>query len=781
MAEENLIDIVDDSIEALELPGVLEEISKYAFSEPGRAEIMSSEPWGGIDEILYHLNLVTQFKEMTSIKGPLGISGLVPMEGISSKLDNSASILDSEEILVILDFLTVCDAVKFGLDHVDERYNLVREQTRRLVYLSELRNKISKIFDEHGAVRSDASPALIRIHHRIRAVREGIRHRLERIVQDRDLSRIVQEDYITMRNDRYVILLRPEFKGLLEGIIHDHSRSGASVYVEPFSVVELNNQVASLADEEREEIRKIFEQVTGHIRAVKEEMAQNYNGLVWLDAYQARALWAIATNSIAPQLSEEGFRIIGGRHPLLPVEESEVVPMDVVQDSSNVATIISGANMGGKTVALKLTGLFALMTRCGILLPAREGTQVQPFTRIMADIGDEQDIRGKVSTFSGHIIRIKAIVENSSKGDLVLLDELGGATDPEEGSAIAMAILDNLISRGVRVVATTHLTQLKAYALSRPAVKNVSVEFHPVTLKPTFRLLYDLPGESHAIVTAERIGLPAGVIAAARSYLDKSAGGSSQLIQNLKEKLADVDRTQSELWEKRAALDVEMEKVKAERENVLEEFRKEAREMLNRARRELADLQNALKRSKETKIVPKPSETLEQIKRDFVAKLGALERSIKLPQVGSKVLVKKFDKQGTVTEVTDKGRLGVSIGGINLVADLDDVVLLNIGQEKKSPSKIGRIGVDISPSSPRWEVNVIGMRVDEALPVVEKAIDQALLGGLPSLNIIHGKGTGRLKKAIREYLSGNKLVRSFQSGEAGIGGEGVTVVEMVME
>jgi len=441
--------------------------------------------------------------------------------------------------------------------------------------LSALRNRIARVLDERGMVRSSASPRLAEIHERASVVRGRILKRLDKIVKDQDLSRIVQEDYVTLRNDRYVILLRPEFKGLLDGIIHDHSRSGASVYVEPFNVVELNNQVAGISDEEREEIRRIFKELTGEIRDSLDALRQDYEALAELDAEQARALYAIATSSIVPELIDNGFRILGGRHPLLLAGGTDsVVPMDVFQVNSTRTTVISGANMGGKTVALKIAGLFPLMVRTGIMVPAREGTQIQPFERIMADIGEDQDIRNRVSSFSGHMLRIKAIIDDVRPGDLVLLDELGGATDPEEGSALAMAILDELAERGARVLVTTHLTHLKAYGLSRPQVKNVSVEFHPVTLKPTFRLLYDLPGESHAIETAERIGLAPHVIAAARKYGDAAAGGSSSLLQSLREKMSEVEAQSRRLEETQRTVDAELAEIRTNRENSVESFAK---------------------------------------------------------------------------------------------------------------------------------------------------------------------------------------------------------------
>ncbi|MEJ2719234.1 MAG: hypothetical protein P8182_19230, partial [Deltaproteobacteria bacterium] len=501
------------------------------------------------------------------------------------------------------------------------------------------------------------------IRENTRGIRRRIQKRLEDTVRNRDLSRVIQEDYVTMRSDRYVILLRPEFKGLLDGIVHDHSRSGASVYVEPLEVVELNNQVATLMDEERDEIRRIFTELTEQIRFVRFELSVNYDLLTWLDAFQARARYAMHTHSISPELVERGFKILGARHPLLlAAEEDEVVPMDVIQKPETLATVISGANMGGKTVALKIAGLYPLMTRCGMMVPAREGTEIHPFARIMADIGDEQDIRGRISSFSGHMLRIKAIMETAAAGDLVLLDELGAATDPEEGSALAMSILDELIRRETRVVVTTHLTQLKAYALGREPVKNVSVEFHPETLKPTFRLLYDLPGESHAIVTAERIGLPASLIRAARGYLDSAAAGSSQLMRTLREKILETEKRERELEEKQAELQTQLDRIRSDREEIVEEFRKKASGIIRRAETEIADLQRSLK-SKKIKERRKPGSELERIKTEVARDLGTpLEKEVRVPEPGARVRIKSLGKEGIVQSIRDKNEVEVSVG-----------------------------------------------------------------------------------------------------------------------
>jgi DNA mismatch repair protein MutS2 len=396
----------------------------------------------------------------------------------------------------------------------------------------------------------------------------------------------------------------------------------------------------------------------------------------------------------------------------------------------------------------------------------------------MADIGDEQDLRGHVSSFSGHMLRIKAIVDTASTGDLVLLDELGGATDPAEGSALAMGIMDELRARGVSVLVTTHLTSLKAYALGRPEVKNISVEFHPETLKPTFRLLYDLPGESHAIVTAERIGLPRSVIEAARRYVDKDAGGSSALIQALRERIADVERTRAELEEERQNLEGELARIRASREELVEGFRRQAQEMISRAQKEIADLQKALKTGR-LRERGKVQEDLKRIKEHVASGLGTpLEKPRTDLTIGARVKVKILGKTGIIHSVSDRGQVEVSIGTMKVRAEPDDLVVLDGGPEKKNASKKKRITVDMPVTTPRWEVNVVGLRVDEALPIVDRAVDNAVLGGLATVIIIHGKGTGRLKRAIWEHLSCHSLVKGFQAADIHSGGEGVTLVEL---
>lgn len=772
-------DVITDSVIALELPGVFEEVAGYSQSVSGRLRVLESVPETDFNLIKRNLRLSLEMKEVIGLHGGFSFSSLAPLEGVFQKLVGLSFVLDSEEILAIRELLDVSSAVKRKIEDIEDRFNLLKQFRERLIQLNPLKASLKRSLDEHGAVRPNASPELTRIHQETVALRGRINKRLDGIINDQDLARIVQEDYVTLRNDRYVILLRPEFKGLLKGIIHDHSRSGASVYVEPFEVVEQNNRMASLADEERDAILQVFRRLTEEIRSSLEPLIRNFEALTELDAYQARAEYAITMNCTAPELVEEGFQVLSARHPLLLASgEVDVVPMNVVQDPGTLATVISGPNMGGKTVALKIAGLFPLMTRCGLLLPAKEGTRIRIFPRIMVDIGDEQDIRGRISSFSGHMIRIRDILEVVQPGDLVLLDELGGFTDPDEGAALAMAIIDELRSKHAHVVVTTHLTQLKAYALSKPNTKNVSVEFHPKTLKPTFRLLYDLPGESHAITTAESVGLPKQIIEVARQYADKATGGSVALIASLKEKLESLDLTREEIETIKDKLNRELVEVTEKRAELVENFRKEAGELLKRAERDLAGLKQSLK-SGRIKSGKEIHDKVQEIKSEIVKKLETpLTRPKPQLEEGSTVRIKSLGKQGVLRSTGDRGKVDVLVGNITVRVAPEDLTLIKRPDTKKNSSKNSFLGVDIPLARPEWEVNVIGMRVDEALPVVEKTIDNGILSGLKSLRIIHGKGTGRLRQAIVEYLSTHALVLGYRGGLPQEGGAGATIVDL---
>jgi DNA mismatch repair protein MutS2 len=379
------------------------------------------------------------------------------------------------------------------------------------------------------------------------------------------------------------------------------------------------------------------------------------------------------------------------------------------------------------------------------------------------------------------MLRIKSIVENASIGDLVLLDELGGATDPDEGSALAMAIVDELVEKGVRVLITTHLIHLKSFALSRSDVMNVSVEFHPVTLKPTFRLLYDLPGESHAIETAERIGLSPNVINKAREYLDKSSGGSSRLMHELREKLSQVDELKSEWESRREVLEMELAEHRNLRDEVIDGVRREAQNLLRQSEKKIKDLQNSIKTAKSKEEVKsfRPAQVISEIRKEITDTLGVpLDLQKQPPAAGSRVLVKTWGRTGIVKDVLEGGKLDIEMGNLSVRVDSDDVEIVKGRVDKKTSLKNRQIGVHISPADPKWEINVIGLRVDEAIPIIDRAVDQALLGGLTTINVIHGKGTGRLKKAIWDHLTAHKLVRGIHSAKPELGGDGITVVEI---
>ncbi len=773
------MNIREESLRALDLDAVLAEVSRHAHSKPGRESIFTSRPLDDFDEVQYNLALVQELKEAVTIDGPLELHSLIPLEGLLQNLENPVSILEPEELLAVRDLLRLTGMVFDYLGRLDDRFERLKAFGEPLQILGHLTVKIDRSIDENGQIRMDASPELISIANRLREVRETIKRRLDGFIRDRNLTDVLQEDYVTLRNDRYVLLLKPSFRGKLDGIIHDHSRSGSSVYVEPFVVVEANNRVAEYTDEQRAALRRVLIDLSARVRQHKDQLQKNYEQLVRLDALQARALYALATTSVVPEFSEDGFRIIGGRHPLLLASsESEVVPMDVIQEGKTKITIISGANMGGKTVALKMAGLFPIMIRCFLMIPAREGSRIQPFTKVMADVGDEQDLRGRISTFAGHILRMKEIIDTASEGDLVLIDELGAATDPEEGAAIGMALLDCIVEKGVHCVVTTHLSQLKAYAFAHDYAKNVSVEFHPTTHQPTFRLIYDMPGESHAIAMAQRIGLQSKVLERAKEYADKFAGGSAKLLSDLRQKMNEYELLLKDLRQKHKDLDDQLAKIQMEKQHILESFREQCQVLFRDAEKQIFDLQKSLKKHLGSK-GENPRQKIKQIAERIENDLGiAVIRKRSKLSPGAIVKVASLGKQGTVTDVSEGGIATVEIGNLKLKIKTSDLVELTAKQPEKKASKKEGTGVEIPRVSARWEVKVIGLRVDDAISVVEKAINDAFLGGLSELTIIHGRGTGALKKAVREYASRHALVKGFKAADHALGGDAVTILQL---
>ncbi len=765
-------------MDSLELHSVLEQIAKHAKTEAGANAVLETEPCSSNTHIEKSLKRIKELREVISLDGPMGFGQAPPLSGLLARLQNKAVILDAEDLMVLADMIETSSKIKGALLNLDENYGTLIEIGGAFRNLDHFSARVRFILDEHGVVKSNASPGLQDVRNRMRRSRARIQSALNAVVKDEDLARVVQEDYITIRNDRYVILLKPEFKGLFKGIVHDHSRSGASVYVEPLEAVDINNEIASLADEERSEVRKVFQELTSEARDSIEELKKNYETLVQLDALQAKSIYAQTTDSIEPELVDKGFELLSAKHPLLPFSGPEAAkPMDIIMAPESAGMIISGANMGGKTVALKIAGLFPLMVRHGLMIPAKEGTKVQPFRAIMADIGDDQDIQGKISSFSGHMDRIARILKVAQEGALALLDELGGATDPDEGSALAMAVIDELMAKGAKVIVTTHLTQLKAYAMGAEEVKSVSVEFHPETLEPTYRLLYDLPGESHAIATAERIGVPTSVIERSRKYLHKTSGGSSQLMTLLKEKIDQVDRIKIETEGLEQELKQKIEALDAEKERALESFRNEALSVINTAKQEIAELQKALKTGK-IKDASKPRHVIDNLVEKLEDKLGGpLETTPEAPMEGTRAYVKPLGRVAIVEGLAEKGKVMVRLGNVKTRVNIEDLEILGDNAEKNA-SKNEQVRIHLPSAAARGEVNIIGFRVEDALPVVEKALDEAIVAGLETLTIIHGKGEGRLKKAVRDHFQGIPYVKKLYGGPIDSGGDGQTVLEL---
>jgi DNA mismatch repair protein MutS2 len=634
---------------------------------------------------------------------------------------------------------------------------------------------------------------------------------MQRMVSDSSIAQYLQEALVTQRDGRYVLPLRADFKGRVRGVIHDQSSSGATLFIEPLSVVEMNNQYRELQLEERDEERRILQALSGTIGESSHEILALIDMIAELDLVLAKAKYALEIGGIAPILHDfpkkrrqlagdlhhpgSTVNLLGARHPLL--DPDTVVPVDVVLDHDTFILVITGPNTGGKTVTLKTVGLLALMAQSGLHLPVETGSAISVFDQIFADIGDEQSIEQSLSTFSGHITNIIRILEDADRYSLVILDELGAGTDPQEGAALARSLLTHLLERGITTLVTTHHPELKTYAHGTSGVTNASVEFDLESLKPTYHLTIGLPGRSNALAIAERLGMPDVIVSAARSEIDPTELRAENLLDEIHRQrdLAyqareDAERLRQEIEEKRLDLARRLEQIEDERLAILETARKQAETQIKELEKQLDELRRALSRARQpldaVQVVEQKTAELNEDHQEPVERLPLEDEDIILDRpirLGDKVRLRSLNTKGLVTSLGED-ELEIQVGSLRVRTRYGEVEAIesdprNVPEEEAEPrSSAGMSDSGMNAPSPGIELDLRGQRADDALEQLERYLDAAYLAGLPFVRIIHGKGTGKLRQAVRQALRNNPHVKRFEAGGDREGGDGVTVAKL---
>jgi DNA mismatch repair protein MutS2 len=670
---------------------------------------------------------------------------------------------------------------------------------------------ISRTISDRGEVLDSASAKLAIIRRDLRVVHERLLTKMQRMVSDSSIAQYLQEALVTQRDGRYVLPLRSDFKGRVRGVVHDQSASGATLFIEPLSVVEMNNEYRELQLEERDEERRILLALSGTISEFSLEILALVDMIAELDLVLAKAKYAQEIDGLAPTLRAfpkkerllEGkyhhpgstVNLLGARHPLLDPET--VVPVDVVLDAETFVLVITGPNTGGKTVTLKTVGLLALMAQSGLHLPVESGSEISVFEKIYADIGDEQSIEQSLSTFSGHITNIIRILGSADRYALVILDELGAGTDPEEGAALARALLTHLLERGITTLVTTHHPELKTYAHGTPGVTNASVEFDLASLKPTYHLTIGLPGRSNALAIAERLGMPKAIVSTARAEIDPMELRAENLLGEIhrqrdlaRQARNDAERIRQEIEDQRIYLARRLEQIEDERLVILEEARKEAEMKVEGLEKEMVALRRALVNARQPlealEAVEEKATELSEVYQEPIERLPLDDEDIILDRpirLGDRVRLRSLNTRGLVTSLGED-ELEIQVGNLRVRTRYSEVEAIEsdmktepeIDLKSKPPSS--ETGSGLNAPSPGIELDLRGQRADDALEHLERYLDAAYLAGLPFVRIIHGKGTGKLRQAVRETLRTHPHIKNFEAGQDNEGGDGVTVAKL---
>ncbi|SFM23323.1 endonuclease MutS2 [Pelosinus propionicus] len=725
----------------------------------------------------------------------------IPLGGIRDirtllKRAEIGSILAPDELVAVASTLYASRRMKNFFMDMPVALTILLSYAEKINVLRNVENFIENIVNEQGQIRDDASVELLHVRREIRLSQSRIKDKLDGILRSSEYQKYFQDALVTVRNERYVIPIKQEYRNHFPGIIHDQSASGATVFVEPMAVVILNNEIKQLTSAEKNEIERILRSATEQIANVAETIYLNCDMLANIDFAFAKAKLSLTMQATMPIISNKGYvNLRQARHPL--IEAGVVVPIDIFIGKDFNTLLITGPNTGGKTVTLKTLGLFALMTQAGLYLPVQNGSEIAIFNNIFADIGDEQSIEQSLSTFSAHMTNLVRILNQITSEDLVLIDEIGAGTDPDEGAALAMSILEHLLNIGVKTIATTHYSELKTFAYSRQGIENASVEFDIHTLRPTYRLLIGVPGSSNAFAISKRLGLSDHIIEQASQFIDKDHAEFETVLNALEEQKIAYDKLHEEVIQQEQTLNVLREKLATEesilaekKHKILTKAQEEAESLLRKTRRETEEIITELKAQFTVKnsssirqgIFDKSRKRLRENLEDLNNEseednpLPIATANILTP--GMQVYVTTLKQNGTVVSIGTNEvivqlgimKMNVAIGDCRLVKEKAPIKKNNKDKNRdKNFMKIQEVA---------RQIDIRGMMVEEAEYALGKYIDDAIVAGLTTVLVIHGKGTGALRKGVRTYLKNHHYVRDISIGELNEGGDGVTVVQL---
>ncbi|MGD6899148.1 endonuclease MutS2 [Bacillus infantis] len=777
-------------LKVLEFNKVREQLLEHVSSSLGRSKAEVLLPSADYEEVVRLQEETDEAVKVLRIKGNIPLGGIFDIRP-HVKRSVIGGMLSPQELVQIASTVHASRQLKRFVDdfsNEESELPILTEYMDRVIVLAELEEAIRMAIDENGEMLDSASDALRSIRTQLRTRESRVRERLESMIRSSNAAKMLSDAIITIRNDRFVIPVKQEYRGHYGGIIHDQSSSGQTLFIEPQAIVQLNNELQSIRVKEQQEIERILVELSGRTAAYQPELDTIVEVLAEVDFMFAKGRYSRRLKASKPEVNNERrINLFKARHPLLPIDEAVANDISLGKDYTTI--VITGPNTGGKTVTLKTVGLCTLMAQAGLQIPALDGSEVSVFGVVYADIGDEQSIEQSLSTFSSHMVNIVDILAKADFESLVLFDELGAGTDPQEGAALAISILDEVYKRGSRVIATTHYPELKAYGYNREGVINASVEFDIETLSPTYKLLIGVPGRSNAFEISRRLGLDNSVIESARSHVSEDSSqienmiasledsrrqaekeleeahellrGADMLHKDMQKQMMEYYEQKDEMQEKAAAKAADIvEKAKAEAEEIIRDLRKmriekhaevKEHELID-ARKKLEDAAPKVSKSKK--------EARKSNKHDFAA--------------GDEVKVLTFGQKGQLLERASDDEWQVQIGILKMKVKERDLEFIKSPKPKETKAMAIVKGRD---SHVGLELDLRGERYEDALIRVEKYIDDALLSNYPRVSIIHGKGTGALRQGVQEYLKNHRSVKRIRFGEAGEGGSGVTVVE----